>query len=254
MTFNEHAPEIPKGKNTSRFRERLNRYGQQEYQDSLELMAVKMSSGILYFCFRVQKTFEPLDPAGVGRRRVGRQIQLQPSLRICHIPITNLFCASTVGLTPRQFHSNIPTASVFILSVTNSEVLISQAWQAARGKKWCWLSEVPERISIQIQAPSYISCLRLDKSINLLVSCASIWTTADLIQGMLPASRACVHVFPFTARGFWGSQDWALTLAKGPPCQEVTFRCFLSVVSPKKPLLLRFHPGNDLVLLNMKQH
>lgn len=32
---------------------------------------------------------------------------------------------------------------------------------------------------------------------------------------MLPAFRACVHVFLFTIMGFWGSQDWALMLAKG---------------------------------------
>lgn len=33
---------------------------------------------------------------------------------------------------------------------------------------------------------------------------------------MLPAFRACVHVFPFTTISFWGSQDWTLVLAKVP--------------------------------------
>jgi len=51
-----------------------------------------------------------------------------------YFPISNLFCASTVVLTPRQFHSNSPRTSVFTLSVTNLEVLISHAWKATSKK------------------------------------------------------------------------------------------------------------------------
>lgn len=42
-----------------------------------------------------------------------------------------------------------------------------------------------------------------------------MWYTAELIQEMLPAFRACAYVFPYTVMGFWGSQDWALRLTKG---------------------------------------
>lgn len=51
-----------------------------------------------------------------------------------YFPISNLSCASTGVLTPRQCHPNSPRASVFTLSVTNLEVLISQAWEATRKK------------------------------------------------------------------------------------------------------------------------
>lgn len=49
-----------------------------------------------------------------------------------YFPISNLYCASTVVLTPRQFHSNSPRASFFTLSVKNLGVLRSQAWKATK--------------------------------------------------------------------------------------------------------------------------
>lgn len=42
----------------------------------------------------------------------------------------------------------------------------------------------------------------------------------NLIQGELPAFRACFHVFLFSVMGFWGSQDWAVMIAKKAHAKE----------------------------------
>lgn len=76
--------EFPKD---SRFRKRLNGYGQQEYPDSLELMAVKMSAGILNSLLQGAGNTSVVIPSWSGEKEGG-----EPSP-----PLTFLQPTSEVG-------------------------------------------------------------------------------------------------------------------------------------------------------------
>lgn len=104
MTWKEYAPEIPEGKDTSRFRERLNRYRQQEYQDSLELMSVKMSSGILNSLLQGAENIWAIRSSWSGEKKGG---EADPAAALpedpCQVPAAGGWCdigTCLVCLTP----------------------------------------------------------------------------------------------------------------------------------------------------------
>lgn len=66
------AQEFPKGKNTSRFRKRLNAYGQQEYPRSLELMAVRMPAGTLNSPLQAAGNAQVVRPSWSGEEEGGK--------------------------------------------------------------------------------------------------------------------------------------------------------------------------------------
>lgn len=80
-TCNDHTPQIPKGQNASRFRKRLNGYGQQEYPVSLELMAVKKSAGVLNSVLQGAGNTSVVRPSWSGEKEGGEPSPPLTSLR-----------------------------------------------------------------------------------------------------------------------------------------------------------------------------